>query len=541
MENSIVNESINISKKLIEKENQTFILHGNKTAVENIVSSRDWSSINTEELESNIKDIVNDLSLVNESFLQRVYSSGAGGYDNNELIYIDTYKRILETVPQVRGAFRKKAAAVVKNDYVIYGSSERKRSKLSILLEAFGIKQKIRIASMQLDAFGNSIWAIIYDKNKNPVDIKSLPLKMLEIDDDNKVYIAYNSVTGKTEKYNYNEIIHFRRVDFETGGNFFFGRSQLRPIINILNAYNVLQSYTASVLKAYMKPLLLFRVDSVLDESTASNIIVEAEQLRDSGIGVVSNSVIVDVIENKNLSDNSLEFIKHLENVIAVSLDIPPLFMGDQSATEASARVLQDIYYDEIEATQEILEGVINNKLIPLLMLKKDEAKKLRTDEFGNFYKTEIPMLPIFKFIKPERLDTELRIKMIRDLYNGDTRIITRDEARKLFGLVNDESNVTKNLFELGDFKTITNIVKASGNGSISREKQLELLGIDDKGETFVSPNTRAAIESQEKLASLNNSSGNTSVKPESSQGNKDSTETTRAKKTSEPKRSVDK
>lgn len=418
-------------------------------------------------------------------------------YDIKETEYMSIYKVILETIPQLRSAFRKKSSAACRAGYVIKWDKQGNLKRLEQLLKIILPDSRLKRQFSQCYSFGNQYFEVIGRKPFRRY-IRELSADQVYFDFKEKVYIYENPITQETEKIDPRRMVHFRN-NFESAGQFLYGRSDLRQLIDILNGYNVLQSYTPVVIKTFLKPLVYAKLtDSTIDdEETISDIYDALIRLRKSGIGVQTNNVDVEIHDFKDVGKPGIDYLEFLTSIIAVSTDIPPMFLGNLTTTEASARILQDTYYDDIESSQRDIEEVINNKLLPLLVLPEEKINEIPLDDFNNFILIDyVGSLPEFSFKEPIRLSKEARVKLVKDLYTGDNKVFTYDEARDFIDLPKISHD---NLLDQGDFKTINAIQNLLDKGGIDYKEAQSILGLSEVG-GVVSPNTKYQVDGQERM-----------------------------------------
>lgn len=444
--------------------------------------------LSTSVLEHNLEQQLGKITITRNTHI------GENQYDVKETEYMEVYKSILETIPQLRSAFRKKSAAACKQGYVVSWDKQGNLKRLKQLLKVVLPDSRLKRQFAQNFSFGNQYFEVIGDRPYRRY-IRELQADQVSYDFDKKVYIYENSISGKTEEINARRIVHFRN-NFESAGQFLYGRSDLRQLIDILNGYNVLQSYTPVVIKTFLKPLVYAKLTeaTIDDERAISDVYDQLVTLRKSGIGVASNNVEINVEDFKDVGKPGIDYLEFLTSIIAVSTDIPPMFLGNLTTTEASARILQDTYYDDIESSQHDVEEVINNKLLPLLILPEDKINEMPMDDFNNFilidYTGELPEL---RFKEPIRLSKESRVKLVKDLYTGDNKVFTYNEAREFIDLPNINHD---NLVSQGDFKTINAIQNLLDKGGIDHKEAQSILGLERVG-GVVSPNTKYQVDAQ--------------------------------------------
>lgn len=460
-----------------------------KTTIKTVEQSID-SEI-SQLLEENLQSQIRKITVIGNSRVS------GNSYDIKETEYMGTYKVILETIPQLRSAFRKKSSAACRAGYVVKwdksGSLKRLKQLLKIILPDSRLKRQFS----QCYSFGNQYFEVI---GRTPFKryIRELQADQVYYDFDERVYVYENPMDGQVEKINPRRVVHFRN-NFESAGQFFYGRSDLRQLIDILNGYNVLQSYTPVVIKTFLKPLVYARLtDSTMnDEEVIGDVYEALIRLRKSGIGVASSNVEIEVHDFKDVGKPGMDYLEFLTSIIAVSTDIPPMFLGDLTTTEASARILQDTYYDDIESSQSDIEEVINNKLLPLLVLPEEKINQIPLDDFNNFILIDyIGDLPEFSFKEPIRLSKEARVKLVKDLYTGDNKVFTYDEARDFIDLPQISH---ENLLKQGDFKTINAVQNLLDKGGIDYKEAQSILGLNEVG-GVVSPNTKYQVDGQERM-----------------------------------------
>lgn len=287
--------------------------------------------------------------------------------DKNFDLYLDVYK----SVPIAKCAIDHTSNFAIQSGYQIEGN-ETDKKKFEEFNKLYNFDLVLTNVMRQMQIFGNA-WLEI---DKTATGIKFLPAKSMRVvvstkDSDNGTIKGYKQLVTNREaiEFDIDNIIHFKWNEI---GNSFYGISDLRASLGIIQRILQFQEDIGEVIHRYGNPLLHHRMGT--DEAPAPS-----DTDRDAYIGVLEdrepgedlvtsrNVEIIPIAANLRIVQPD-GMIKSLENQLIAGFKIPAFFIrGGESSNRATAMTELQAFDRNVNALRDAVARVVEDKIFPAI------------------------------------------------------------------------------------------------------------------------------------------------------------------------------